>query len=681
MRCLLAIALWATAATASAQAVRADHLTAELRASVLSIEPGGTFDLALRFDHDEHWHSYWHNPGDTGLATKLKLTLPEGFSAGELEFPAPERINVGDLVNFGYEGRIQLLTSVRAPANLQPGEQIEIKAAASWLVCREECIPGRAQWTLSLVSAAAAEPSASASEIAAARALLPLQERVAASFANVGSGFQLTLATAPSIPQVFPLTQQLVHNRAPSSRVDGAQSHFNFARSEEFDALPAQAEFLIVPGAGRRPYFVAAQTSSAPIAASTPAAQSGSASVNLLSALALALLGGMILNLMPCVFPVLSLKALSFASLSGLERRTAVIDGLAYTLGVVSSFVALAALLLVLRAAGQAVGWGFQLQNPLINGVLAYLFFAMGLSLLGAVQFGSSIMGFGQSLTEGHGARAAFFTGVLACVVASPCTAPFMGTALGYAVTQPAPLALLVFAVLGFGLALPMLILSLIPKLSSLLPKPGAWMEVFKQILAFPLFLTAIWLLWVVGRQSSLDAVALLLIGLVALAFALWLKDLQPTQTAGRAARLIGLTLGFVSAGACLYALTSAPTERERVSANSDSMPYSAASLASLRAARTPVLINMTADWCLTCKVNERVALKSEVFRAALERNGVQYMKGDWTHYDAEITEFLAQYKRNGVPLYVFFPATGEPRVLPQVLTPQLVADVLSGHP
>lgn len=688
MRLALALMFFLMPTISSANPVRTDYLTSELLASVTSVAPGSRFEVALKLKHDPHWHTYWLNPGDTGLPTKIKWTLPQGFSAGELEFPAPERIAVGELVNFGYEGEIVLLTTISAPQDLAVGQSIDLIANASWLICLEECIPGKAQLKLTLNAAAQAEASAAAPLIAIARSKLPTRETVAARFAALeGGGYTLELQGAiDAETQVFPLTTQLIHNAPPQSDPSASMHRFVFKQSDEFETLPASAEFLIVPPAAR-PYLVKVDTGAPPPPSTgaaplkAPPLQQGQASLGLLTALALALLGGLILNLMPCVFPVLSLKALSFANLQGGERRAAVIDGLAYTAGVVLSFVALAGVLLALRAAGQAIGWGFQLQTPVINGALAYLFFAMGLSLVGAVSFGSSIMGVGQTLTEGHGARAAFFTGVLACVVASPCTAPFMGSALGYAVTQPAPLALLVFATLGFGLALPMLALSLLPRLSALLPRPGAWMVVFKQVLAFPLFLTAIWLIWVVGRQGSVDSMSWLLIGAVALAFALWLKDVSPSGGLLRVTRASAIATALLVAAACLWAVTGVIAPQAQAQTPGASEAYSAARLQTLRQEKTPVLINMTADWCLTCKVNERLALDSDRFRSVLAQNRVVYMKGDWTHYDAEITKFLARYGRNGVPLYVYFPANGEPQVLPQVLTPQLIADTLGAAP
>lgn len=391
-----------------------------------------------------------------------------------------------------------------------------------------------------------------------------------------------------------------------------------------------------------------------------------------LAMLLLAALGGATLNLMPCVFPVLSLKVLSFANHR--EQHQA-LHGLSYMAGVIGSFLLVAAVLLGLKAAGRAVGWGFQLQEPWFVGALAYLFFAMGLSLSGFWALGGSWMGLGGKLAEQPGYSGSFFTGVLATLVASPCTAPFMSSALGFAVTQPTLPALSVFAALGFGMALPVLLLCVNPKLLAHIPKPGAWMVRFKQVLAFPLYATAIWLCWIVGRQTGASGMAVILGGALLLTFGLWLWQF------GVLARVIAaasFTLVLASLGNSLLSLTA---ETSRVGASSI-QPYSAASLANLRAAGKPIFLNLTADWCITCLANEKIALSSDAVKEAFEQRGITYLKGDWTHYDPEITALLAQFGRSGIPLYVFFPAdpSAQPVVLPQLLTPSTVVAALDAN-
>ncbi len=386
-----------------------------------------------------------------------------------------------------------------------------------------------------------------------------------------------------------------------------------------------------------------------------------------------ALLGGVILNLMPCVFPVLSLKALSFAS-SHLSRHKQHVHGWAYTAGIVCSFLLAAVIILFARTAGETVGWGFQLQSPVFVALMAYLFFTMSLSLAGLFDLGTRLMGVGQSLTSGHGLRASFFTGVLAALVASPCTAPFMASALGFAMTQPAYVALAVFAALGLGMALPFLLLSYSPGLAKRLPQPGPWMEVLKQLLAFPLLLTCVWLLWVLGHQAGSDAVSAVLLGATAIAFGCWIWQKSPASRTGK------LLVRLLALAAIATALLIA-AQINRSSADNEALwqPYSAEKLASLRADATPVFVNLTADWCITCLANDRVALDTDAVETAAKELGVAMLKGDWTNGDPAITQLLKEFSRSGVPLYVMYPAstTGEAEVLPQVLTPQRVVQAM----
>ncbi|MFP5307459.1 MAG: protein-disulfide reductase DsbD family protein, partial [Gammaproteobacteria bacterium] len=388
--------------------------------------------------------------------------------------------------------------------------------------------------------------------------------------------------------------------------------------------------------------------------------------------LAFALIGGLILNLMPCVFPVLSLKALSLVKSGGDnagERRR---QTYAYTAGVVGSCVAVAAAMLALRGAGSAIGWGFQLQSPVFVALMAYLLFALGLSLSGAAQLGTGLMNLGGGLAARPGLTGSFFTGVLAVVVASPCTAPFMGTALGYAMTQPAYVALLVFATLGLGLALPFLLIGWFPALARVLPRPGPWMEHFKQFMAFPLYLSVVWLLWVLARQTDAQTLARALLGLVAIAFALWLWNRRGPLAAT-------LKLGSLAGAIALASVAPAPAVAIATPTNSEA--WSPARVAELRADGRTIFVDFTADWCLSCKVNERVALKSDRVERAFAERDVAMLVGDWTRSDPAITAELARFGRNGVPLYLVYVRGGEPKVLPQLLTPDIVIDALDADP
>lgn len=383
-----------------------------------------------------------------------------------------------------------------------------------------------------------------------------------------------------------------------------------------------------------------------------------------------ALVGGMILNLMPCVFPVLSIKALSFTMTHQTDKSKQA-HGLAYTAGVVSSFVAIAVVMLSLRAAGEAIGWGFQLQSPLFVIFLIYLFFIMGLAFSGYLEIGSGLMSMGQSSNGEEGLGSSFMTGVLATTVASPCTAPFMGPALGFAISQPSYVALLVFAFLGLGMALPFILLTWIPGLSQKLPRPGQWMDTFKQFLSFPLYITAVWLLWVAGRQTNIDVAMTVVIGLVLIAMGIWLLKLNTSS---------GISPSKVFASACVAGALALPVMSVS-SSNEEPLwqTYSPQRLAELRRDGRPVFINLTADWCITCLVNEKVALGSDTFYTAMAENNITYLKGDWTNNDPEITKLLNQYQRSGVPLYLMYPnGQGEPEILPQILLAPMILGAIN---
>lgn len=392
--------------------------------------------------------------------------------------------------------------------------------------------------------------------------------------------------------------------------------------------------------------------------------------------LLMALLGGLILNLMPCVFPVLSLKV--FAMAAQRERdEEAHWHSWIYTAGVVTTFVLVAGIMLLLRAGGEVVGWGFQLQEPMFVGMLIYLFFVMGLSFSGVLHIGGSLMGIGQRLVAGNPVRATFFTGVLAVVVASPCSAPFMGVALGYAVTQSAPMALLVFAMLGFGMALPFVLLAYWPQMLHRLPAPGPWMDRLRQFLAFPLYATAVWLLWVLGQQGGELAMVSILGGLILLVMAGWLWRDASVHIGGKVLAVCVLAVALIAPHFLVVEIFQQP-QQEKFETG-DAEPYSTERLAALRAEGKPVLINMTASWCLTCLVNEKMVLNRQDIKEHLHKNNIAYLVGDWTNRDPEITQFLQQYRRSGVPLYVYYPAgqSSQAVVLPQVLTENIVLDTL----
>lgn len=678
---VLHAALLAAAASAQPGPVQRPHIEVELLSEVTHVRPGEPFRVGLRMLPDAHWHTYWKNPGDSGLATEMTWTLPDGASASDILWPYPERVPLGHLVNYGYSGEHLLPVTITPPPSLEPGGEFTFAVAAEWLVCEEICIPGDAELSMTLpVRAGPAEPNDGAAGLFAwADGRRPQSVDWPARFDTAGGQLAVQV-TSDALPTAADWTVFV-----------GAENVVDHAQAAE----TAQADGVLQAGQPLSPYlgevpdalpivFVNEETgSSFEVIAESGSLQSTGAVASTAAeppvgwglALLLALAGGVLLNLMPCVFPVLSIKAMSFVGSAGQDQRA---HGLAYTAGVVASFAVLAGILLALRAGGEAIGWGFQLQSPWVVGVLIYVLFALGLSLSGVFSFGNRLMGAGQELTERDGISGSFFTGVLACIVASPCTAPFMGAALGAAVLMPWPMAMSIFLALGFGLALPMLVLGFSPALARKLPKPGPWMETFKQLMAFPLYLAVVWLLWVLGRQVGADGLAAVLTGLVGLAFVLWLGGRRSRSATMASIRHATVALGLVAAVAALGAGIRLQQSPETVD-NAWWEDYSAERLAELREdPERAVLVNMTADWCITCKVNEGVALSTDAVREALEANDVVYMKGDWTRRSDAITAYLSEFGRNGVPLYVLYPHDGgEPKVLPQVLSPGLVVKAI----
>lgn len=680
---LLALSLFAVAGPGTAAVVERDHIRVELVAAQTAVVPGQPLTVALRLEPDKHWHTYWINPGDSGLPTKIDWSLPAGASIGELQFPFPERQSLGPLTNYGFSGEHFLLAELAPPADLT-GNSFTIDALASWLVCEDICIPGEAPLTLSLPVADTAQDSRWAGKLEQAAARIPQQRMLPAQFDIVDGHLRLQADTAEfagADVQFFPETQEVVNNAAPiEQRQQGSLVEFRQGLSDYFGGAPDEMAVVFVVD-GERAIRVLAQPAIAgqmvDLSALSPAAtgEDTAGSMTLLLAIGLALLGGLVLNLMPCVFPVLSIKAIAVAQSSGQSAGHRRLHALVYTAGVVLGFVALAVGLLALRAGGEAAGWGFQLQSPWVVGALAYVMFLLGLALHGYWSFGTRLMGVGQNLTEQDGARGAFFTGLLACVVATPCTAPFMGAAMGYAVTRPAIEALIVFAALGVGMAIPFLLLGFVPALARLLPRPGPWMDTFKKLMAFPLYLTAIWLVWVLGRQVGVNGMAALLVGMLAIVFAFWAAK-SANRWFGMGSLLIAIAFAIWILSSPL--MTTQPTQAA-ADASVSAEAYTPARLDALLAQGKPVFINLTADWCVTCHVNERVAISTQAVQRKMQAAGIAYLKGDWTNRDPEITALLEAHQRSGVPLYLLYSGrAGEPPVvLPQILTPGIVVDAI----
>jgi thiol:disulfide interchange protein DsbD len=681
---LIAAAL-ALAATAGAQE---PNVRAQLVAETEGVQPGGTVTVALRFEIREHWHTYWSYAGDSGEATAVTWSLPDGVTAGPLQFPYPHRIDVGPLTNFGYEGTVLHLTDVKVPTTATPGTVLSIKADAVWLVCDEICIPEEAQLNLDVPVVEGTPPPnrANATEFAATRAALERPSPWSAHFAVSGDRLSVTL-DAPDLARaglksaiLFPYAGGFLKNSAAQAvgMHDGVltvstEAGRRFATPEKAAAVTTIPAILVVTGSDGQTQAFAFEATRG----SAPAG--GEAALSVWTALGFAFLGGLILNLMPCVFPILSMKALALAKKGG-DISLARTGGLAYTAGVVLSFIGLATALLALRGAGEAVGWGFQLQSPAVVAGLALLFFAIGLNLMGVFEVGGSLQNVGARQT-GNGIAGSFLTGVLAAVVATPCTAPFMAGAIGVAIAQPAPVAIAIFAALGLGMAAPYLALTLSPSLVRGLPRPGAWMERLKQVLAFPMFGSAAWLLWVLSIQAGPNALALAFAATILAGFALWLWGLAQRGQAGSFAR----GAAVVAAAAVIAALVVAPqTAAPAVAADQQgsgpvSEPYSAARLELLLGEGKPVFVNLTAAWCVTCLVNEEVALSGQGLARAFEQQGIVYLKGDWTNRDAAITALLEQHGRAGVPLYLVYRAGSRtPEILPQILTESIVLDAIA---
>ena len=659
----------------------AKHLRAELVSEYQQVSPGQTLTLALHFIPEPHWHTYWQNPGDSGLATSLDWQLPAGVSAGDIQWPTPQAFVIAPLVNYGFDGDTVLLVDVQIAEDYAQ-TSVPITVKADWLVCEEICIPAEASFNLTLPVGEAVLATEQQALFVDARQRLPKPLNVEGYFDTSAGAFSavITLDTPLQVDAFFVAGTELVdHAGAQQILLQGKQLLLQQPLNTYFSAAPAQTELVLTGADGAYSVMLqhnSSQDAAAPLELDIRHGQQSDTSLWLILLMALA--GGLILNLMPCVFPVLSLKAMSLAATGGAAAQTR-LEALWYCSGVVVSFSAMAILLIGLRAAGEAVGWGFQLQQPYVVALLVYLLFALGLSLSGVVQFGLGLMNTGNNLAGAGGSKGAFFTGVLAVVVASPCTAPFMGPALGYAVTQQALVALLVFIALGLGMALPFLLLALFPALAARLPKPGAWMDTLKQWLAYPLYLSAVWLLWVYGRQSGVNAQALLLVGLVCIAAVCWLWGRRQQGTLSGFGSVLALLLLITALvlPLLLQPATKTGSQSNSAAAQDNAIAFNAGQLKQLRAEGKPVLVNMTADWCITCLVNERVALNTDSSRAALALYDVTYMKGDWTLRDSAITDYLRLYQRDGVPLYVLYWPGQPPEVLPQILTPQTLPQTL----
>src|SRR5216683_1528955 len=660
--------------------VKAQHLTAELASLAPSIAPGGTLQAGLVLTLEEHWHVYWINAGDSGEPPKITRTLPSGITAGPMQFPIPTRLPLGPLMDFGYEDSVAFPVQLTAAKNLKPGP-VHLDAKVNWLVCREVCIPGKAHLGLNLTVAPGAAPGQPVGALGEALGLIPkpLPPEMQLTVLGGKQDFVLTLITGDpeTEAEFYPFDQEQIANAADQTvepLPDGVR--LRVKRAPELTKLPAQLHGVIRLS-DTQAYEVTAPVTAGEMAAAPGSAKGAGATsgVTTLSAILLAFAGGVILNLMPCVFPVLFLKGLALVQSSGEERSRLRSHGLVYTLGILVSFWAIVAVLLALRAGGSQAGWGFQLQSPVFLALLASGIFFFALSLAGLFDIGLSLTSVGGELAQKQGYTGSFFTGVLATVVATPCTAPLMGAAIGFALAQPIGITFAVFTALGFGLAAPYLLLSFHPAWTRILPRPGAWMEIFKQLTAVIFFATVIWLTYVYGSLfasganggQSVYRVALLLGCFLMLAVAGWVLGRWPARWSGTIAAVLIAALALAIP---LYQPKDTTLTWE---------PYSQQKLDQARAAGHPVFIDFTAAWCLSCQVNEKLVLRSADVQREFSANKVTLLKADWTQYDPEITKQLASVNRSGVPTYVIYPASPNAAadVLPELLTKDIVLSAL----
>ena len=660
--------------------VKAQHLTAELVSLAPSIAPGGTLQIGLVLTLEEHWHVYWLNAGDAGEPPKITWTLPAGITAGRMQFPIPSRLPVGPLMDFGYEDSVAFPVKLTAASSLKPGP-IHLDAIVSWLVCAQVCIPGKAHLGLNLtVAPGATAPAEPVGALGEALTLIPKPLPADAKLTITGgkTDFVFTLITGKreTDAEFYPADQEQIANAVDQnveSLPDGIR--LRVRRDETLTKLPAQLHGVFKLS-DTVAYDVTAPVTPGEIAAApAPPPGADTSNVTTLTAIGLAFVGGIILNLMPCVFPVLFLKGLALVQSSGEERSRLRSHGLIYTLGILVSFWVIVAVLLILRAEGSQAGWGFQLQSPIFLTLLAAGIFFFALSLAGLFDIGLSLTSVGGELAQKQGYTGSFFTGVLATVVATPCTAPLMGAAIGFALAQPAGITFAVFTALGLGLAAPYLLLSFQPAWTRILPRPGAWIEIFKQLTAVIFFATVIWLVYVYGSLFAGGAsggqgiyrVALLLGCFLMLTIAGWVLGKWPARWTSTIAALLIAAIGLAIP---LYQ----PKDTTLVWA-----PYSQQTLDQARAAGHPVFIDFTAAWCLSCQVNERLVLKSADVQHEFSKNNVTLLRADWTQYDPEITRQLGLVNRSGVPTYVIYPAATNSAadVLPELLTKDIVLTAL----
>jgi len=669
---------------ATAQIAPGPKVHVRLIAERDAVEPGATVTVAVEQAIRPGWHTYWINAGEAGAPTEIHWTLPFGWKAGDIQWPYPQAETVGPIMDYGYEGKPWLLVNITAPNDAKPGDTVTLKAVVNMLVCAEVCVPEDATVTMPLTVGEATLPPDPA--FAAARAKLPAPSPWPMRY-RLGDALDL-FVESPSLAAAHPAKAEFFPFEAGVLKKGVWPQETGFTQNGLVQRLQpgpklkggALAGVLVLASADGSVQALTVNAMPGPVP-DVSFEEGGGNAVGLLLALGFAFLGGLILNLMPCVLPILAMKALALSSHGG-GGAHARHEGLAYGAGAILSFLVLGAAVIILRAGGDAIGWGFQLQEPIVVGGFALLMFAVGLNLSGVFELPG--FGGGDALARKGGATGAFFTGVLAVAVAAPCTAPFMAAALGYALTQPTALALAVFFVLGLGFAAPFILIGFSPRLLKLIPAPGAWMLRLKQVLAFPMYGAAVWLVWVLTNEVGAIGVVAALGAMVCFALAAWVWTTSRNAAAtGRGFGAFATLVAFIAALGFLSIVAFSPQATPETRAADSGIPhepYTAGRLAALRKENRPVFINATAAWCITCLVNERVAFSGNTVRDAFAKHHVACLIADWTSRNPEITKLLEEHGRDGVPLYLYYaPGAADAKILPQILTADDVVKAVGG--
>ncbi len=658
-----------------------EPVQAELVSRFHDAVPGTEFEIGLLLRHDSKWHTYWKSTGDTGLPTRIQWSLPQGWHASEILWPTPDVFKIGDLVNYGYGDEVLLPVRISVPASAKVGSVQDIKAEVSWLMCADQCVPGKASLTLAVQVADKDGGATKASTLfEASHTAMPSPLSDASGvFDPKTHAVRVTFKSTEPFHHFYVFAEgddSVVVYGAPQSVSRSADKIS--VTLQGTDELKAGSQFSGVFAADGGPLkggwagSFSVPLESGTVAAPTVSDDTPQTGLSSWLAVAMAFIGGLILNVMPCVFPVLSLKILSLVQ--DRQRINLPLHGVVFTLGVLLTMLVLAGVLIAVKSAGISVGWGFQLQSPIFVASLAVIFAAISVNLLGWFEF-SCVRVSGGSYS--NSLLNCFATGVLAVVAASPCTAPFMGAALGYALTASIRESIFIFLALGLGMSLPWLVLSLFPVLTAWMPKPGAWMNVFRKLMAIPMLLTMIWLLWVLSQQVSFTALVLYIAAVISLCVCLFLYGKLQFS-------LLTAKLPIVLSAACavlLFAAASSPLFRQPDAAVQAADAWSPQAVENALKAGKPVFVDFTASWCVTCQANKIAVLDREDIRKAFKQHGVVFLVADWTNQNPDITQALESFGRSGVPLYILYSPDGKTTVLPELLTKNIVIEALDKLP